>query len=97
MAQNVEAADVEQRLGRTLMPRFHAGFSIGTVAGALAGAGCARLGVGVPAQLIATAVLVATTVIVAARWFLPVPVHRRRARCAPPRRRCGPGGNGGRC
>ena len=45
VAQNVEAADVEQRLGRTLMPRFHAGFSIGTVAGALAGAGCARLGV----------------------------------------------------
>ena len=74
VAQNVEAADVEQRLGRTLMPRFHAGFSIGTVAGALAGAGCARLGVGVPAQLIATAVLVSAAVVVAARWFLPVPV-----------------------
>jgi len=74
VAQNVEAADVEQRLGRTLMPRFHAGFSIGTVAGALAGAGCARLGVGVPAQLIGTAVLVSAAVVVAARWFLPVPV-----------------------
>ena len=74
VAQNVEAADVEQRLGRSLMPRFHAGFSIGTVAGALAGAGCARLGVGVPAQLIATAVLVSAAVVVAARWFLPVPV-----------------------
>ena len=74
VAQNVEAADVEQRLGRTLMPRFHAGFSIGTVAGALAGAGCARRGVGVPAQLIATAVLVSAAVVVAARWFLPVPV-----------------------
>ena len=72
VAQNVEAADVEQRLARTLMPRFHAGFSIGTVAGALAGAGCARLGVGVPAQLSATAALVVATVVVAARWFLPV-------------------------
>ena len=75
VAQNVEAADVEQRLGRTLMPRFHAGFSIGTVVGALAGAGCARFGVGVSAQLLGTAVLVATTVIVAARWFLPVPAR----------------------
>ena len=75
VAQNVEAADVEQRLGRTLMPRFHAGFSIGTVVGALAGAGCARFGVGVSAQLLGTAVLVATTVVVAARWFLPVPVR----------------------
>src|SRR5918911_1165896 len=27
VAQNVEGADVERRLGRTLMPRFHAGFS----------------------------------------------------------------------
>ncbi len=74
VGQNVEAADVEHRLGRTVMPRFHAGFSIGTVAGALAGAGCARLGVPVPAQLIATAVLVALTVVIATRWFLPVPV-----------------------
>lgn len=74
VAQNVEAADVERRLGRTLMPRFHAGFSIGTVAGALAGAGCARLGVPVPAQLIGTAVLVTATVVIAVRWFLPVPV-----------------------
>jgi len=41
VAQNVEAADVERRLGRTLMPRFHAGFSIGTVAGALAAHGSA--------------------------------------------------------
>ena len=56
------------------MPRFHAGFSIGTVAGALVGAACARLGVGVPAQLIATAVFIVATVVVATRAFLPVAV-----------------------
>ena len=30
---NVEGADVERRLGRSLMPRLHAGFSLGTVGG----------------------------------------------------------------
>ena len=34
---NVEGAAVEQRLGRAIMPKFHAGFSVGTVAGAWAG------------------------------------------------------------
>ena len=34
VAMNVEGADVERRLGRTVMPRFHAGFSLGTVLGA---------------------------------------------------------------
>ena len=30
VAMNVEGAAVEQRLGRTIMPRFHAGWSLGT-------------------------------------------------------------------
>ncbi len=47
VAMNVEGADVERRLGRDLMPRLHAGFSLGTVAGAVVGAGAARAGVGV--------------------------------------------------
>ena len=38
VAMNVEGTFVEQRLGRAILPRFHAGFSIGTVAGALIGA-----------------------------------------------------------
>ena len=42
VAMNVEGADVERRLGRTIMPRFHAGFSIGTVVGALLGAADGR-------------------------------------------------------
>ena len=35
---NVQGAVVERRLGRAIMPRFHAGYSVGTVAGALVGA-----------------------------------------------------------
>jgi MFS family permease len=44
---NVSAAAVERRIGRTIMPFMHACFSIGTVAGAAIGAGCAALGVSV--------------------------------------------------
>ena len=38
VAMNVEGADVERCLERTIMPRFHAAFSLGTVAGAGTGA-----------------------------------------------------------
>jgi fucose permease len=73
VAMNVEGANVERRLGRTLMPRFHAGFSIGTVAGALLGAGAAALGIPAVAQLTATAFLIVTLVAVATRRFQPMP------------------------
>ena len=48
VAMNVEGADVERRLGRSLMPRLHAAFSLGTVAGA--GIGAADGGRGDPAR-----------------------------------------------
>ena len=55
---NVEGAAVERRLGRTIMPRFHAAWSLGSVAGAALGAGAARLGVPVGAHLAALAAVV---------------------------------------
>jgi len=70
VAMNVEGADVERRLERTLMPRFHAGFSLGTVAGALVGAGAAAVGLSVAAQLVATAGLVLAGMGLATRRFL---------------------------
>jgi len=72
VAMNVEAADVERRVGRPIMPRFHAGFSLGTVAGAGVGAGAAALAVSVAAQIVVTSVLVAIVVAVAVGRFLPV-------------------------
>ena len=54
---NVESAAVERRMGRTILPQFHAAFSIGAVAGALLGAGAAHLGVSPLSQFVATAVL----------------------------------------
>lgn len=75
VAMNVEGADVERRLGRTLMPRLHAGFSLGTVAGALLGASAAAVGVPVATQLTITAVLATVSAVALVRAFLPVVEH----------------------
>ena len=72
VAMNVEGADVERRLGRALMPRFHAGFSLGTVAGALIGAAAAAVDLDVSVQLAATGVVAVLAVAVCLRAFLPV-------------------------
>jgi len=72
VAMNVEGADVERRVGRPIMPRFHAGFSLGTVAGAGIGASSAALRIPVSAQLGATAVLVVAVMAAEVRRFLPV-------------------------
>ncbi|MEV4346174.1 MFS transporter [Actinoplanes sp. NPDC049596] len=71
VAMNVEAADVERRLGRTVMPRFHAGFSLGTVLGAGVSAVAAASGLPIWAQLYLTALLAAVVTTPTVRRFLP--------------------------
>ncbi len=71
VAMNVEGAAVERRLGRTVMPRFHAGFSLGTVIGAAVSAGFAAVGVPLWAQLYLTAVVTAVVMVFQVRRFLP--------------------------
>ena len=71
VAQNVEAAAVEQQLGRSIMSRFHAGFSVGTVAGALIGAGMNALDVPVTGHLLVMAAIVGVGVPWATTGFLP--------------------------
>ncbi|MET7966569.1 MFS transporter [Micromonospora sp. NPDC005305] len=75
VAMNVEGAAVEKRLGRTIMPRFHAAWSLGSVAGAGLGAGAARLGVPVGWHLPVIAVLVLAGTLLGVRAFLPAPVE----------------------
>jgi predicted MFS family arabinose efflux permease len=70
VAMNVQGAVVERHLARAVMSRFHAGFSFGTVAGALLGAAMVHLGVGVPVHLAAVAVLIALVVPVSVRGFV---------------------------
>jgi fucose permease len=71
VGMNVQGASAERKPGRAIMPRFHAGFSVGTVAGALIGAGMVALGVAVTVHLLAVAVLVGVAVPLAVRGFLP--------------------------
>ena len=71
VSMNVEGADVERRLGRTIMPRFHAGFSLGTVAGAGFSALAAAAGLPIWAQLYLTAALTVAVTFPTVRRFLP--------------------------
>ncbi|WP_433073724.1 MFS transporter [Dactylosporangium sp. CA-052675] len=70
VAMNVQGTVVERHLGRSIMSRFHAGFSLGTVAGALVGAAMVALGVPVAVHLVAVAVLVVLVVTWQARRFI---------------------------
>ncbi len=79
VAMNVQGALAERRLGRAIMPRFHAGFSVGTVAGALVGAGMVALHVPVTVHLLGVAVLVGVGVPLAVRGFLPDDVEQDKA------------------
>jgi MFS family permease len=75
VAMNVQGALTEQHLGRSIMSRFHAGWSCGTVAGALIGAVMVALGVPVAVHLTVVAVLVGVAVPVAVQRFLPDGPH----------------------
>jgi predicted MFS family arabinose efflux permease len=71
VAMNVQGAAVERRLGRSIMSRFHAAWSLGTVAGALIGAIAVALRVPVTAHLAVAAVLEAPAVWAVASKFVP--------------------------
>ncbi len=74
VAMNVQGATVERAVGRAIMPRFHAGWSIGTVAGAAAGTALVAVGVPVTAHLLGAAAAIAVAVPAATRRFLPAPI-----------------------
>ncbi len=71
VATNVEGAAIEQRAGRSLLPRFHAGFSVGTVVGGVIGAAMNAAHVNVTVHMVTVAVLMAVGVPLASRSFLP--------------------------
>ncbi|MFV2145351.1 MFS transporter [Isoptericola sp. G70] len=70
-AMNLEGAVVEQRLRKAIMPRFHAAFSVGTVAGAGIGAVAAWLQVPITPHLVSIVVLDSVAVAFCVRAFLP--------------------------
>jgi MFS family permease len=70
VAMNVEGAGVERLLGRPVMPRYHAGFSLGTVAGAAGGAAAAALSIPVRWHLAVLAAGTLAGVALAVRSYL---------------------------
>jgi MFS family permease len=82
VAMTVHAAAVERQLGRPIMPRFFAAFSLGTVAGAAVGALMIALQVPVSIHVAAVAAIIAGPIPAVARHFLPEHAARRIA--APP-------------
>ncbi|MEU0947215.1 MFS transporter [Streptomyces canus] len=73
VAVTVHAAAVERRLGRSLMPRFFAGFSLGTVAGACLGVLMSAWRFPVSLHIGGIAVLIALVTPAATRRFLSEP------------------------
>ena len=71
VAMNVEGAAVEQHLRRSIMSRFHAGFSIGTVIGAVLGVAMNALHVPVTLHLLLVAMLIAVAMPISTSSFLP--------------------------
>lgn len=72
VSMNVQGAEVERRLARSVMPRFHASFSLGTVAGAAIGALATLAGLGVAEHVGVAAVAVTVLGLRSVRRFLPV-------------------------
>lgn len=71
VGMNVEGAVVEQQLGRTVMPRFHAAFSFGTVLGSALGAGAIAIGVPAVGHLPVLALAAVLALLACTRAFLP--------------------------
>lgn len=71
VAMNLEGANVERLLERSIMPRFHAAFSGGTVLAALFGAGMAALKVPVWLHLVTVAAILVLASGMSTRSFLP--------------------------
>ncbi|MFD0205197.1 MULTISPECIES: MFS transporter [Saccharothrix] len=69
VAMNVEAAAVERVVGRTVMPRFHAVWSLGTVVAAGLAAAAASVTVPVAAHLTVVAAITSAGTVLAARPF----------------------------
>ncbi|HET7068434.1 MAG TPA: MFS transporter [Nocardioides sp.] len=71
VAMNVDGAAVERALGRSIMPRFHAGWSLGTFTGAGLGAVAAGVGVPLSAHYAVAPAFAVAGALVASRRLLP--------------------------
>ena len=73
VAMNVEGAANERALGRTVMPLFHASFSVGTIIGAGIGAAAEQFGVPIVFHLAAIGAVMIGAVLLSVRFLQPDP------------------------
>lgn len=71
VAMNVEGAEVERRAGRTIMPRFHAMWSVGGIAGSVLGIPMAAASVPVVLHLLVVSAVVLVLALRGTRAYLP--------------------------
>ena len=70
VAMNAQGSAIEQGRGRPIMSSLHGLWSVGSMSGAAIGAVLAGLGTAPRTQFLATAPVVATTIVLAVRWFI---------------------------
>ncbi len=92
VAMNAQGVIVQNRLGRSIMNRLHAMWSLGFTGGAVVGSAASAVGVGVGAQLLVVSAFMFTTVGVVRRWLIAVdpppnaPAHTENEKTARPKR-----------
>jgi fucose permease len=74
VAQNLEGTIIEQKLGKAIMPWFHAAFSGGTLLGALIGSQATRLQIPLSIHLIVIAVITALVLLWGTNKFIAAEV-----------------------
>ncbi|GAA1939918.1 MFS transporter [Agromyces allii] len=72
---NTNAAEVERRIGKAILPHFHACFSIGAATGAVVGAGFAALHVSITVQILVVLTAVTITRLVLFRPATALTLH----------------------
>ncbi len=72
VAMNAQGVIVQDRLGRSIMNRLHAMWSLGFTVGALVGSVASAAGAGVRTQLVAVGAILFVSVAVVRRWLVPV-------------------------
>jgi fucose permease len=75
VAMNVEGAELERQLKRTIMPRFHASWSVGSIVGSGIGIPMAAFGVPVGVHLLIVAVPAYAATFFFSERFLPQGTH----------------------
>lgn len=72
VAMNAQGVIVQDRIGRSIMNRLHAMWSLGFTAGALVGSAAMAAGIGVRSHLVAVGAVLLVSVLVVERWLVPV-------------------------